>query len=93
MAWGGTQTQFSVMPTLTYFSGEGVFPGLAVSASLRLGQARLSAEIDHFGVSSDERPRNRRRLAVSYELNSAWAVQGGIDQVTQGVDVALSHRF
>jgi hypothetical protein len=93
MAWGGTQTQFSVMPTLTYFSGEGVFPSLAVSASLRLDQARLSAEIDHFGASSNERPRNRRRLAVSYELDSAWTLQGGIDQVTQGVDVALSRRF
>lgn len=93
VAWGGKQTQFSLLPTLTYFAGEGVFPALTAKASLGLGSVRVSTEIRHFGASSDDRPRNRRRINLSYTLHKAWELSAGVDQVAQKIDVAISHRF
>ena len=93
MAWGSAKTQFSVLPTLTYFAGEGVFPALATSASLGSSSVRLSAEIHHFGSSSDERPRNRRRIRLNYKLHKTLEVQAGVDQVDQKIDIAFRHRF
>ena len=93
MAWGNTQTQFSILPTLAYFAGRDAFPGLAMRARVGLGKAQWSAEILHYGSLSNDRPRNRRRLAVDYELSPAWMVRTGFDQATQGLDVAISHLF
>lgn len=93
MAWGNTRTQFSILPTLVYFAGRDAFPGLAMRARVGLGKAQLSAEILHYGSPSNHRPRNRRRLAVDYELSPAWMVRTGFDQANQGLDVAISHLF
>jgi len=93
MAWGNTRTQFSILPTLVYFAGRDAFPGLDMRARVGLGKAQLSAEILHYGSPSNDRPRNRRRLAVDYELSPAWMVRTGFDQATQGLDVAISHLF
>jgi len=93
MAWGGKQTQIALIPTVNYFAGEGVFPSMSVNSSVGLGRFRLTAEIRHFGVSSPDRPRNYRRLDVSYELGRAWSVEAGFDQVVKGANFALRHHF
>jgi len=93
MAWGGKQTQVALIPTVNFFAGEGIFPSMTVNTSVGLGKFRLTGEIRHFGGSSLDKPRNYRRLDLSYDLSSAWSIRTGFDQVTEGADLALRHHF